>query len=169
MTGFVPDHAHARAFRDALGNFATGVTVVTIAGPDGPTGVTANSFASLSLAPPLVLWSPGKFSRRHDILARAPHFSIHVLAEDQKHLADRFTRGGAQFAGLDYQLSPQGVPLIPGVLTRFDCVLETAHDAGDHTLVIGRVQRVETGQGRPLVFAQGQWGGHALDKRPPAG
>ncbi|MCB1410410.1 MAG: flavin reductase family protein, partial [Rhodobacteraceae bacterium] len=81
MTGFIPDHAHAREFRDALGNFATGVTVVTIASPGGPQGMTANSFASVSLAPPLVLWSPGKFSRRHDIFARAPFFSIHVLAE----------------------------------------------------------------------------------------
>lgn len=160
MTGFTPDHAHAREFRDALGNFATGVTVVTIPGPNGPEGVTANSFASLSLAPPLVLWSPGKFSRRHDIFAHAPHFSIHVLAEDQKHLADRFTRGGAQFDGLDYQLSPEGVAHIPGVLSRFDCVQEAAHDSGDHTLVIGRVEHVETGEGRPLVFAQGQWGGH---------
>lgn len=143
MIGFVPDHLHARAFRDALGNFATGVTVVTINTPDGPQGVTANSFASLSLAPPLVLWSPGKFSRRHDMFAHAPYFSVHVLAEDQKDLADRFTKGGAQFDGLAVEVSPEGVPVIPGVLTRFDCVLEVAHDAGDHTLVVGRVLRVE--------------------------
>ncbi|MDO5642478.1 MAG: flavin reductase family protein [Paracoccus sp. (in: a-proteobacteria)] len=163
MTLFTPDHAHARAFRDALGNFATGMTVVTIASGAGPQGVTANSFASVSLAPPLVLWSPGKFSRRHDLFARATHFNLHVLAEDQKHLADRFTRGGAQFEGLDHALSPEGVAVIPGVLTRFDCVQEAAHDAGDHTLVIGRVLRVETAPGRPLVFAQGQWGGHRVD------
>ena len=106
MTEFVPDHTNARAFRDALGNFATGVTVVTINTPDGPQGVTANSFASLSLAPPLVLWSPGKFSRRHDMFAQAPYFSVHVLAEDQKDLADRFTKGGAQFDGLAVDISP---------------------------------------------------------------
>lgn len=163
MTAFTPDHSNARSFRDALGNFATGVTVVTIATPEGPQGVTANSFASVSLAPPLVLWSPGKFSRRHDLFARAPHFSVHVLSEDQKDLADRFTRGGEQFEGLDYTLSPEGVATIPGVLSRFDCALETSHDAGDHTLVIGRVKRAEAGQGRPLVFAQGRWGGHRLD------
>ena len=163
MTAFVPDHHNARAFRDALGNFATGITVMTIATPDGPQGMTANSFASLSLAPPLVLWSPGKFSRRHDMFAQAGHFSVHVLAEDQKPLADRFTRGGAQFDGLEYGLSPEGVPVIPKVLARFDCVLETAHDAGDHTLVVGRVLRVETREGRPLVFALGQWGGHRPD------
>lgn len=163
MTSFTPDHAHAREFRDALGNFATGVTVVTIDGPEGPEGVTANSFASVSLAPPLVLWSPGKFSRRHDIFARAPHFSVHVLAEDQKYLADRFTRGGAQFDGLDYRLDDHGVPIIPGVLSRFDCVLDAAHDAGDHTLVIGRVQSVETAAGNPLVFAKGHYGGHRAD------
>lgn len=163
MTEFVPDHTNARGFRDALGNFATGVTVVTINTPDGPQGVTANSFASLSLAPPLVLWSPGKFSRRHDMFAHAPYFSVHVLAEDQKDLADRFTKGGAQFDGLAVDVSPEGVPVIPGVLTRFDCVLEVAHDAGDHTLVVGRVLRVETEEGQPLVFAQGRWGGHRVD------
>lgn len=163
MTEFVPDHQNARAFRDALGNFATGVTVVTIATPEGPQGVTANSFASLSLAPPLVLWSPGKFSRRHDMFAQAGHFSIHVLAEDQKHLSDRFTRGGAQFDGLDFTLSAEGVPVISGVLSRFDCVQDAAYDAGDHTLVVGRVLRAATDAGRPLVFAQGQWGGHRVD------
>ncbi|NHF72133.1 flavin reductase family protein [Paracoccus xiamenensis] len=163
MTEFVPDHQNARAFRDALGSFATGVTVVTIPTPVGPQGVTANSFASLSLAPPLVLWSPGKFSRRHDLFAHAPYFSVHVLAEDQKDLADRFTRAGAQFDGLDVTLSPEGVPVIPGVLTRFDCAQEVAHDAGDHTLVVGRVLRVDTNEGRPLVFAQGRWGGHRAD------
>lgn len=163
MTEFVPDHHNARAFRDALGNFATGVTVVTIATPEGPQGVTANSFASLSLAPPLVLWSPGKFSRRHDMFAQAGHFNIHVLAEDQKHLSDRFTRGGAQFDGLDFTLSAEGVPVIPGVLSRFDCVQDAAYDAGDHTLVVGRVLRAATHEGRPLVFAQGQWGGQRVD------
>lgn len=163
MTVFTPDHAHAREFRDALGSFATGVTVVTIASDRGPQGLTANSFASLSLAPPLVLWSPGKFSRRHDIFARAPHFSVHVLADDQKHLADRFTRGGEQFDGLELTRTPEGVPVIPGVLTRFDCALDAAHDAGDHTLVIGHVLRVETRDGVPLVFAQGRWGGHRPD------
>ncbi|MFV0411060.1 MAG: flavin reductase family protein [Paracoccus sp. (in: a-proteobacteria)] len=163
MTAFIPDHAHAREFRDALGNFATGVTVVTISGPQGPQGMTANSFASVSLAPPLVLWSPGKFSRRYDLFARAAHFSIHVLGEDQKALADRFTRGGAQFEGLDRALSPEGVPTLPGVLSRFDCAQEACHDAGDHTLVIGRVLRVGVTPGRPLVFAQGQWGAHRVD------
>ena len=115
MTEFVPDHTNARAFRDALGNFATGVTVVTINTPDGPQGVTANSFASLSLAPPLVLWSPGKFSRRHDMFAQAPYFSVHVLAEDQKDLADRFTKGGAQFDVYLPAMPGGGVhPLAPG-------------------------------------------------------
>ncbi|MFD1795869.1 flavin reductase family protein [Paracoccus aurantiacus] len=166
MTSFVPDHANARAFRDALGSFATGVTVVTIPTATGPEGVTANSFASLSLAPPLVLWSPGKFSRRHDLFARAPHFSVHVLKETQKHLADRFTRGGTQFLDLAHQIDEYGVPVIPDVLTRFDCELEAAHDAGDHTLVVGKVLRVEAGEGQPLVFAQGQWGGHRTPAPP---
>ncbi|MFV0294146.1 MAG: flavin reductase family protein [Paracoccus sp. (in: a-proteobacteria)] len=164
MTSFIPDHVNARAFRDALGSFATGVTVVTIATEnEGPQGVTVNSFASLSLAPPLILWSPGKFSRRHDIFARARHFSVHILAEEQKALADRFTRGGQQFSGLGLKTSAEGVPVIPGVLTRFDCVQEATHDAGDHTLVIGRVLRVEASEGKPLIFVQGYWGGCRVD------
>lgn len=160
---FTPDHAHARAFRDALGNFATGVVVVTIATPDGPQGITVNSFASVSLAPPLVLWLPGKFSRRHDMFAQAGHFSAHVLAADQRPLADRFTRGGTHFAGLEHETTPEGVPVIPGTLSRFDCRREAAHDAGDHTLVIGHVLRVATAPGVPLIFAQGRWGGHRPD------
>lgn len=163
MTIFAPDHVHAREFRDALGCFATGVTVVTISTPEGPEGVTVNSFASVSLVPPLVLWSPGKFSRRHDKFAHAAYFNIHVLAEGQKDLADRFARGGAQFDGLSFELTEEGVAAIPGVLSRFDCMFEVAHDAGDHTLVIGRVVRVETTVGRPLVFAQGNWGSHRAD------
>ncbi|MDO5656912.1 MAG: flavin reductase family protein [Paracoccus sp. (in: a-proteobacteria)] len=159
MSGFAPDHAHARAFRDALGQFATGITVVTIAGPTGPQGVTVNSFAGVSLAPPLILWSPGKFSRRHDLFAEARAFSVHVLAETQREIADRFTRGGAQFDGLATTPNADGVPVIDGVLARFDCLREVTHDAGDHSIVIGRVRHVETAPGRPLIFAQGLWGG----------
>ncbi|WBU54671.1 flavin reductase family protein [Paracoccus sp. SCSIO 75233] len=163
MTVFTPDHEHARAFRDALGSFATGVTIVTITGPDGAAGMTVNSFTSVSLVPPLILWSPGKFSNRHDLFARAAHFSVHVLREEQRPIADHFARTGVDFTGIAHQPTPEGVPAIPDVLTRFDCAREAAHDAGDHTLVVGRVLRVEAGQGRPLVFAQGQWGGHRVD------
>ena len=105
---FHPETAEARALRQALGRFATGVTVVTVAGPDGPTGMTVNSFSSVSLEPPLVMWCPARASSRHAIFAGAGHWAVHVLGAEQLETCLRFTRGGAQFAGLDRVLSAEG-------------------------------------------------------------
>jgi flavin reductase (DIM6/NTAB) family NADH-FMN oxidoreductase RutF len=157
-TRFAPDAENARAFRDALGAFATGVTVVTAIGLDGlPVGITANSFASVSLEPPLVLWSPAKASSRHDHFVQAAAFAVHVLAEDQDALAARFVRGGPGFHGLASATNPEGVPLIEGTLARFECATETTHEGGDHTIVIGRVLRVSHRAGAPLCFACGRY------------
>jgi len=151
-----------RALRDAFGAFATGVTVVTTMGKNGPEGITANSFASVSLSPALALWSPAKSSQRFELFSQAPHYAIHVLGEDEQELAMRFTRGGAHFEGLDYSLSPEGVPLIDCGLARFECSLFAAHDAGDHMVVIGEVLRHERHAGRPLIFSQGRFANLAL-------
>ncbi len=157
---FHPANAEARLLREALGRFATGVTVVTTQGPQGPLGMTANSFSSVSLEPPLVLWCPARASARHDIFARARHWSVHVLGSEQLETCLRFTRGGAQFDGLDPVPSPEGVPIIAGVAARFDCEAHAAHEAGDHTLMVGRVLRVTVGGpgDHPLVFAAGRFG-----------
>ena len=155
---FAPDAGNARDFRDALGRFATGITVVTIQGADGPMGFTANSFASVSLDPPLVLWSPAKTSSRYAVFAAAPHFSIHILGADQAHLSHRFVKGGTGFYGLEPATSAQGVPVIPGVLARFDCVQHATHDGGDHLIILGRVLHCITQEGAPLVFSQGGYG-----------
>jgi flavin reductase (DIM6/NTAB) family NADH-FMN oxidoreductase RutF len=155
--GFAP-LTDARAFRNALGRFATGVCVITAAGPDGPAGFTANSFAALSLDPPLVLWSPAKSSARFAIFGGAPAFSIHVLAQDQSALAARFIRGGAGFAGLDHRVPANGVPQIAGCLARFDCTLHATHDGGDHVIVVGYVHHAMCQDGAPLVFSQGGYG-----------
>ncbi len=155
-SGFAPTPETARDFRDALGQFATGVTLVTIDGPDGPMGFTANSFSSLSLDPPLVLWSLAKSSRRFPFYATARHFAIHVLAADQAGLIERFGHKGAGFDGLDHSLSAQNVPLIGGALARFECELHATHEGGDHLIVVGRVTRVVCQGGVPLVFAQGR-------------
>ena len=154
---FAPD-ADARAFRDALGRFATGVTVVTILAASGPMGMTANSFASVSLDPPLVLWSPARASSRFDLFAGAEHFAIHVLAAEQADLAGRFTRGGDGFDGLAYRSGPEGVPLLPQPLARFDCRRAAIHDGGDHVIVVGRVLRAAMRPGEPLLFSQGRFG-----------
>lgn len=157
---FHPENESGRAFRDALGRFATGVAVVTTDGPDGPMGMTANSFTSVSLNPPLVLWCPAKASSRHAIFASAPKWSIHVLGSEQLDICHRFTRGGAAFAGLELARSDLDTPLIPGVAARFDCEAHAVHDGGDHSMIVGRVRRVTIGGpgDRPLVFAAGRFG-----------
>jgi flavin reductase (DIM6/NTAB) family NADH-FMN oxidoreductase RutF len=156
--GFAPE-TDARAFRTALGRFATGVTVITTQGPDGPLGFTANSFAALSLDPPLVLWSPAKSSSRFPVFSKAQAFAIHVLAADQASIGARFVRGGAGFDGLDHDLTDQGVPVLAEALARFDCHLHATHEGGDHLIVVGRVDQAMYREGAPLVFSQGGYGG----------
>ncbi|WP_347266725.1 flavin reductase family protein [Paracoccus sp. (in: a-proteobacteria)] len=162
---FHPASAEARALREALGRFATGVTVVTTASPIGPLGMTVNSFTSVSLEPPLVLWCPACASARHDSFVAAEYWSVHVLGSEQLETCLRFTRGGHQFEGLEHGFTPEGVPVIPGVAARFDCRTHDVHVAGDHTVVIGRVLRVTTGGPgeHPLVFAAGLFGEFAPD------
>jgi flavin reductase (DIM6/NTAB) family NADH-FMN oxidoreductase RutF len=155
--GFAPE-ADPRAFRHALGAFATGVTVVTVEGPEGPLGITVNSFTSVSMEPPLVLWCPAKSSRRYAPFAAARHFAIHVLGADQKDIADGFLRDGAAFAGLDWRAGEGGVPLIDGVLARFTCATWAVHEAGDHAVIIGRVTEAARAAGPGLVYHGGVWG-----------
>ncbi len=158
-SGFTPGAETTRAFRDALGTFATGVTVITVAGPEGPLGFVANSFSSLSMDPPLVLWSLAKSAGRFHHYAGARHFAIHVLAEGQSDLIQRFHRTGTGFSALDHDLSPQKVPLLAGALTRLECEQHATHEGGDHLIVVGRVHRVVCHDGAPLVFSKGRFGG----------
>ena len=148
----------ARAFRDALGRFATGITVVTIATRDGPMGFTANSFASVSLDPPLVLWSPARSAARYPFYAAAQHYAIHVLGAEQSDLSGRFVRGGAGFDGLAHEIDANGVPVLPLALARFDCLQVATHDGGDHLIIVGRVLGVSSRDGQPLIFSQGAFG-----------
>lgn len=157
-TTFTPDAANARAFRDALGRFATGIAVITTETPDGPQGFTANSFASVSMDPPLVLWSPAKSSSRFAIFAGAQHYAIHILNADQSHLSNAFVRGGTGFDGLEVARNHNGVTILPGTLARFDCVQHAAHDGGDHLIIVGRVLHCSMIEGAPLVFSQGGYG-----------
>jgi flavin reductase (DIM6/NTAB) family NADH-FMN oxidoreductase RutF len=155
---FSPSPATARDFRDALGRFATGITIVTTQGPNGPMGFTANSFASVSLDPPLVLWSPAKASARFALFAEAQHYAIHILNADQAALSARFIRGGQGFEGLAHDLNDNGAPVIPNVLARFDCVQHATHDGGDHLIILGRVLHCAMCDGAPLLFSQGGYG-----------
>lgn len=144
-----------RAFRDALGRYATGVTVVTAMGPEGPVGMTANSFTALSLDPPLVLWCPARRSARFAAMTGVQHFAIHVLAYDQLELGLHFARSGQDFSDHSRETTPEGAPALEGVLARFDCATEALHAGGDHAIMVGRVLRARFRDGAPLLF----WGG----------
>ena len=157
-TSFIPGPDTAGAFREALGHFPTGITIVTTMGTEGPEGFTANSFASVSLDPPLVLWSPARASSRFDTFANARHFAIHLLGDRDAGLAARFARGGLGFGGLIHDTTVEGTPVIPGTLARFDCVQHATHDGGDHVIVLGRVLRCAQRKGAPLVFSRGAYG-----------
>ena len=156
MNAFDPT-TDPKAFRNALGAYATGVTVVTVASDDGPIGITANSFASVSLDPPLVLWSPSKSSSRFKYFSGAPHFAIHVLDAHQHDLCNGFVKDRSAFDGLDWVAGDHDVPHIRGCLARFECTLAAEHDAGDHTIIVGRVTGASVRDGSPLMFQAGQF------------
>jgi flavin reductase (DIM6/NTAB) family NADH-FMN oxidoreductase RutF len=158
MRAFAPGPASHRAFRDALGRFATGVTIVTARTPDGLIGMTANSFASVSMDPPLVMWCPAKSSHRYGPFVDARHFAIHVMGADHEAQAMAFARSGQAFDGLDMELNDHGVPLLNACLARFECAMHQVHDAGDHAIVVGRVTGAAVREGSTLVFCQGQFG-----------
>ena len=145
--------------RRTFGSFATGVTVVTTRDRHGRrVGMTANSFSSLSLDPPLLLWSVARKSPSFDHFAEASHFAINVLAADQQHLSKQFsTPAEDKFADIGCDEGLGGVPLLPGVIACFEC--ETAHryEGGDHVIIIGRVERCARFHGEPLVFHAGAY------------
>jgi 3-hydroxy-9,10-secoandrosta-1,3,5(10)-triene-9,17-dione monooxygenase reductase component len=148
-----------RELRDALGMFATGVTIVTAWSETiGPVGMTVNSFASLSLDPPLVLWGVSKIARSFELFVSAPHWAVHVLSVEQEPLARRFaTQGVNKFAGLHLAAGIGGVPLLDGCCARFECRAAAAHDAGDHAILVGAVERFGRTDGAALVFRSGKF------------
>ena len=155
---FDPAATDLRAYREALGRFGTGVTIVTCATPDGPLGITANSFASVSLDPPLVLWAPAKSSSRYPFYVAARHFAIHVIGADQIEHCKGFARTGDAFHEFDWSESAHGVPLLHGCLSCFECERTAEHDGGDHAIIVARVTRVTTRPGTPLLFFGGSYG-----------
>lgn len=159
---------NARAFREALGSFATGVTIVTTQDASGePIGVTASSFNSVSLDPPLVLWSLAKQSLSRPAFSTSKHFAVHVLAEGQEHMADRFARSGeAKFSGLDWDHCERGSPLFAEFAARFECELRHEYDGGDHVILVGEVTRFDTQNRAPLLYHGGSYGRfHEREKR----
>jgi flavin reductase (DIM6/NTAB) family NADH-FMN oxidoreductase RutF/DNA-binding MarR family transcriptional regulator len=148
-----------RAFRRALGNFATGVTVVTAATASGrKVGVTANSFNSVSLDPPLVLWSIDKRSSSHEVFEEASHFAVNVLAADQIDLSNNFARPkDDRFAGIEYDPGEGGSPVFADCSARFHCEKFQQVDGGDHWIMIGKVVAFDDYGRSPLLYHQGAY------------
>ena len=148
-----------RALRNALGAFPTGVTVITARDLQGQSlvGLTVNSFTSVSLDPPLVLWSISNRSASISHFSKGSEHAIHVLSSDQEALAMQFATPKAdKFAGVAYQLTQDfGAPCIDGCAARFECVTESVIQAGDHQMILARVLRYETEPVTPLLFARG--------------
>ncbi|MBK8458725.1 MAG: flavin reductase [Phyllobacteriaceae bacterium] len=153
-----PPGYDSTTLRRAFGRFATGVTIVTTQTEAGPLAMTANSFSSVSLDPPLVIWAVGRHSRRFDAFARGRFQAIHVLADDQLDLCWRFSRTGTDFSGLDLRNNAEGAPLLPSALARFECEIVNRVNGGDHLVLLGRIMRLTVAEGEPLVFAAGRYG-----------
>lgn len=148
-----------KAFRRALGNFATGITVVTAQTPDGvKTGVTANSFNSVSLEPALILWSIDKRSGSCEIFEKATHFAVNILAADQIEISNHFARPSEdKFAGVEYTEGFGGAPLLPHTSACFQCESYETVDGGDHWILIGKVVAFEDAGRAPLLYHQGSY------------
>lgn len=153
-----------RAFRNALGSYATGVAVITALGRDGsPAGLTINSFASVSLDPPLVLWSLSLYSPSLPIFQNCSHYAINVLAQGQQALSTRFAATQTdKFEGVAFTPGAGGAPLLPGCCAWFECRNEAHHAGGDHLIFVGQVESFARFDQPPLVFQGG--GYHALSR-----
>jgi flavin reductase (DIM6/NTAB) family NADH-FMN oxidoreductase RutF len=147
-------------FKEAMGRFATGITIVTALEEGVPVGFTCQSFVSLSLDPPLVALAPSKTSTSWPRIARAGSFCVNILGDHQEELCRGFSvSGGDKFTGVQWRpAATGGAPIIEGSLAWVDCRLELVHQAGDHELVIGRVLDLGVGEGSPLLFYQSAYG-----------
>lgn len=151
-------------FRRALGMFATGVTIVTACAEDGtPVGITANSFNSVSLEPPMVLWSLANNARSLPVFSATKHWNVHILSNEQEALSNRFARTGEdKFAGLALDKSVNSAPLLPGCSARFQCRTAFQYEGGDHTIFVGEVVKYDSCALPPLLYVTG---GYALAAR----
>jgi len=148
-----------RELRDAFGRFATGVTVITVNREGRLSGLTANSFSSVSLDPPLVLWSLARDADCFDEFQGAAYFAINVLARHQETISTRFaTKDVDKWAGTPHELGVTGAPLISGALATFECHVHARHEGGDHVIYVGEVQQVQvSATAAPLSFYRGRY------------
>ena len=150
---------NSKNLRRCLGKFATGVTVVSCRDTDGVAcGITANSFSSVSLDPPLILWNVAKVSRSLHAYLKAEHFAVNVLGAEQKSLSARFAKSEDNlFDGIDYADSSDGVPMIDGAIAHFLCRTFEIHECGDHHIIVGEVIDYVANDGAPLLYFNGSY------------
>ncbi|WP_190126575.1 flavin reductase family protein [Streptomyces inusitatus] len=148
-------------FRSVLGNFCSGVTVVTAQSPDGPVGFTCQAFSSLSLDPPRVMLGVSRTSTTWPVISELRHFGVNILAEDQRRLSEGFARsGGDKFDGVPWDRSPGGSPLLAGASAWIECELNAEYPGGDHVIVVGDVRWLRAGLSeRPLLYHRGRYAG----------
>ena len=140
-----------------MGCYVTGVTVVTTTDGHILIGVTANSFSSVSLEPPLVLWSLSKSSKKHAIMTKNKNFGVNILSKHQKHLALTFSKDKEPFSGVNYYLTKDGVPIIKNSVATFECQLHAVYDGGDHSIILGLVTSFNKSSLEPLQFFRGNF------------
>jgi 3-hydroxy-9,10-secoandrosta-1,3,5(10)-triene-9,17-dione monooxygenase reductase component len=159
MTSPSPNTIDPILFRNALGSFVTGVTIITTRDAAGKgVGMTANSFSSVSLAPPLVLWSIGKTATCFDAFDTATHFAVHVLHSGQEQLSRHFaTKSPDKFAEIPSEIGAGNTPLLTDYSARFVCAMEHRYAGGDHIILVGRVLDFDNREREPLVFFKGQY------------
>ncbi|WP_295074599.1 flavin reductase family protein [Tabrizicola sp.] len=155
-----------KALRNAFGAFATGVTVITTRQPDGtPRGFTANSFTSVSLDPALLLVCLAKTAHSAEVFAEAPHFAVNILAQDQKAVSGLFaSRAPDKFDHCAWSPGPADMPLVDGALAQFTCARHQLVDAGDHLILIGRVEHFAAAEGQPLGYFRGNYFSIGIEK-----
>ncbi|MCP3477002.1 flavin reductase family protein [Bradyrhizobium sp. CCGUVB1N3] len=154
-----------RDFRNALGTYATGVTIITATGPDGkPYGLTCNSFASVSLNPPLVLWSLVVYSSSLTVFQNASHFAVNVLGVSQQALANKFAKSADdKFTGVDWSPGLGNAPVLAESVANFQCRSVNRYYGGDHVIFLGAVEAYFYNRNEPLLFARGSYGRFLAD------
>lgn len=153
-----PDAFDIAAYRQALGGFATGVCVVTAHTDEGPFGITVNSFTSVSLRPPLILWCLDRASWRHDAFATAGRFAVHMLPVEDREMSDRFAWGVCRLSPDEFDSSSPEPPRLKNALTRLDCTAHERIAMGDHLTIVGEVRGFETRPGDALTYYRGRYG-----------
>ena len=147
--------------REIMGNFCSGITVITAATPQGPIGFTCQSFTSLSLEPPLITFNPARTSTTWPVIKEIGSFCVNVLPTEHRHISGQFARSGTEkFAGINHTTSDLGNPILDDALAWIDCTLHAEYDGGDHTIVVGRVNAMHgRNDAEPLLFFRGSYAG----------